>query len=217
MTWPCVLLLSLPASAPPPPGLRDTLLPLLRAHKGQAAVGVLHLDSGRSWFYRADRVLPSASLIKLPILIETYLQADAGKFKLTDKVSLRDDDKVRGSGILTYHFSEGATLSVRDLARLMVAYSDNTATNMVIDKVGIREVNKRLAAWGLTETRLNAKVGRGSTTCVNPARTRLYGLGSTTAREMIALLEILMMQDKVRPALKQAILGHLANNEDKYK
>ena len=97
--------------------------------------------------------MPTASLIKLPVLIEAYLQADEGKFKLTDKIELKESDKVPGSGILTYHFSEGASLPIRDVLRLMIAFSDNTATNLVLDKVGIANVNKRMADWGLKETR----------------------------------------------------------------
>src|SRR5262249_50273707 len=71
--------------------------------------------------------------------------------------------------------------------------------------------------WGFKETRLNAKVFRGSTTSVDKKRTAKYGLGSTTAREMAGLWELLMLTDKVRPPLKQAILHHLRNNSDKDK
>ena len=92
--------------------------------------------------------MPTASLIKVAVLIETYLQADEGKFKLTDKVTLHESDKVPGSGFLTGHFSEGASFSIRDAVRLMVALSDNTATNLVLDQVGIANVNKRMEAWG---------------------------------------------------------------------
>ena len=217
-----VLLLTLPAVAPPaadqPPSvLAARLTALAKAHKGKVAIAVKHLENGETFYLNADAVMPTCSLIKLPVLIETYLQADEGKFNLTDKAALKDADRVPGSGILTYHFSEGATLSVRDLVRLMIAFSDNTATNMVIDKVGIAAVNKRMADWGLEETRLNAKVFRGGTTSVNPARTKRYGLGSTTAREMVRLLDELMLGERVRPALKQAILQHLRKNEDKDK
>jgi beta-lactamase class A len=211
------LLLALPGTAPPESGLAARLAPLAKAHKGKVCIAVKHLETGETYFLDADRVMPTASLIKLPVLIEAYLQADAGKFKLTDKVELKESDKVPGSGILTTHFSEGASLSVRDLIRLMIAYSDNTATNLVIDKVGIASVNKRMADWGLKETRLNAKVFRGSTTSVDPKRTDRYGLGSTTAREMVRLLEELMLTERVRSALKQAIVGHLRKNEDKDK
>jgi beta-lactamase class A len=189
----------------------------VKAHKGKVAIAVKHLETGETCFINADAVMPTCSLIKLPILIEAYLQADAGNFKLTDKVVLEDSARVPGSGVLTSHFSAGVALPIRDLIRLMIALSDNTATNLVLDKVGIANVNKRMAAWGLKETRLNAKVFRGSTTSVDPARTKRYGLGSTTAREMLRLLDELMLSERVRPPLKQAILGHLRKNEDKDK
>jgi beta-lactamase class A len=216
-----LLLLAIPAGPPatdqPQSDLATRLSSLAKSHKGKVAIAVKHLETGESFYLDADAVMPTCSLIKLPVLIETYLQADEGKFKLTDKVALKEADRVPGSGILTYHFSEGASLSVRDLTRLMIAFSDNTATNMVIDKVGIASVNKRMADWGLKETRLNAKVFRGSTTSVAPDRTKRYGLGSTTAREMVMLLEELMVGERVRPPLKQAILHHLRKNEDKDK
>lgn len=199
------------------PTLAERIDPLVKAHKGVAAVAVKDLQTGESYHHNADRVMPTASLIKFPVLLEAYLQADEGKFALADKVVLKDADKVPGSGILTKHFNEGASFSVRDACRLMVAYSDNTATNLVIDKVGIAAVNKRMADWGFKETRLNAKVFRGSTTSVDKKRTQKYGLGSTTAREMAGLWEVLMLTDKVRPPLKQAVLNHLRNNMDRDK
>ena len=67
--------------------------------------------------------MPTASLIKVAVLVETYMQADEGKVNLRDTVTLRDADKVPGSGILTYHFSEGATFPLRDAVRLMIAFS----------------------------------------------------------------------------------------------
>ncbi len=213
-----LLLLTAPAAGlPPPRGLEARLAPLVKAHKGTVAIAVKHLETGETYYLNADDVMPTASLIKVAVLIEAYLQADEGKFKLTDKLTLRESDKVPGSGILTYHFSEGAALPLRDAVRLMIAFSDNTATNLVLDKVGIANVNKRMAGWGLKETRINAKVFRGGTTSVDPARTRRYGLGSTTAREMAKLFEELGAGDRLRSALKQAVLGHLKKNEDKQK
>src|SRR5439155_16621973 len=133
----------------------------------KAAVAVKHLGTGETYSLNADRVMPTASLIKLPVLIEAYLQAVEGKVKLTDTVTLRDADKVPGSGILTANFSDGATFPLRDAVRLMTVFSDNTATNLVLDRVGIKAVNERMKAWGLKETRLNAKVFLGDTTSVD--------------------------------------------------
>jgi beta-lactamase class A len=99
----------------------------------------------------------------------------------------------------------------------MSALSDNTATNLVLDKVGIANVNKRMASFGLKETRINAKVFRGSTTSVDPARTKKYGLGSTTAREMVTLFEKIQSGNEFRSAIKLVMLEHLKKNDDKDK
>lgn len=197
--------------------LESRLRPLIESHQGKVAVAIKHLGTGETFYHQADQVMPTASLIKLPVLIEAYLQADEGKLSLREEVTLRESEMVPGSGLLTYHFSDGARFSLRDACRLMIAFSDNTATNLVIDRVGIVAVNQRMTAWGLKETRLNAKVFRGSTTSVDKVRTAKYGLGSTTAREMAALWEQLIVGDKLRPALSRAILGHLKHNDDKDK
>jgi beta-lactamase class A len=197
--------------------LESRLASLAEAHQGKTAIAVKNLETGESYYRNADEVMPTASLIKIAVLIELYQQAQEGKLKLADRVTLRKADKVPGSGILTDHFSDGAEFSLRDAARLMIAFSDNTATNLVLERTGIKSVNKRMEEWGFPETRINAKVFRGSTTSVDPARTRRYGLGSTTAREMVGLLEQLQTGDRLRPYYKLAALNHLRKNDDKYK
>src|SRR5262245_38693678 len=99
------------------PSLETRLHPLAKAHKGKVAIAVKHLGTGEAYFLNADRVMPTASLIKLPVLIEAYLQAVEGKLKLSDTLTLRDADKVPGSGILTANFSDGATFPLRDALR----------------------------------------------------------------------------------------------------
>jgi beta-lactamase class A len=193
------------------------LAPLAEAHKGKVAVAVKNLESGESYYRNADEVMPTASLIKIAVLIDVYQQAQEGKLKLRDRVRLRAADKVPGSGILSEHFSDGAEFSLRDAARLMIAFSDNTATNLLLDRIGIKSVNKCMKAWGFPQTRLNAKVYLRETTSVDPERSRRYGLGSTTAREMAGLLEELQTSDRLRPFYKQSVLNHLAHNADKDK
>ena len=199
------------------PTLESRLAPLAKAHKGKVAIAVKNLTTDETYYLNADEPMPTASLIKVAVLVDTYLQADEGKIKLTDKVTLHDSDKVPGSGFLTAHFSDGAMFSIRDAVRLMVSVSDNTATNLVLDQVGILNVNKRMEAWGCPNTRINAKVFRGSTTSVDPKRTEKYGLGSTTAREMVSIFEQIQGNERLRPALKQCVLAHLRSNEDKDK
>ena len=99
----------------------------------------------------------------------------------------------------------------------MIVYSDNTATNMVLDKVGIKAVNERMASLGLKETRINAKVFKGSTTSVDPARTKQYGLGSTTANETLKLVELLHKGELVSADASKAMLEHMKKCDDKDK
>jgi beta-lactamase class A len=193
------------------------LLPLIKAHKGKVAVAIKHLDNGETFYHDADEEMPTASLIKFPIMLEVYLQASEGKVKLSDTVTLRKADMVPGSGILTYHFSEGATFPLRDAVRLMMVYSDNTATNLVLDKIGLDSTNKRLDGWGLPKTKINAKVFLGAKTSLDPARTKKFGLGSTTAREMVLLLEKVHQGKVVSPEVCKEMLGHMKKCDDKLK
>ncbi|MFM7918964.1 MAG: serine hydrolase, partial [Planctomycetaceae bacterium] len=103
-----------------------------------------------------------------------------------------------GSGILTGHFSSGLQLSVRDAMRLMIRYSDNTATNLVVRETGLPAVAACMQELGYAETRLNSFVYRGDTT-IAPERSRLYGLGSTTALETIGLLEQIQRGTAAKP------------------
>jgi beta-lactamase class A len=197
--------------------LESRILPLIKAHTGNVAVAVKHLRTGESYFYEADKVMPTASLIKFPVMAEVYQQVEEGKIKLTDPVTLRKEDMVQGSGILTEHFSEGATFPLRDAVRLMIVYSDNTATNLVLDKIGIKSTAGRMEAWGFPNTKIHAKVFKGSTTSVFPDRTKEFGLGSTTAREMIGLLEKLHEGKLVGPTASKEMLEHMKRCDDKEK
>jgi beta-lactamase class A len=195
--------------------LAGKLQPIIDTHKGQIAVAVKHLDTGEAFVHHADDVMPTASLIKLAIMVDTYWQAEEKKVDLTKTLTLAKDDKVPGAGILTDHFSDGATFPLRDAIRLMIVYSDNTATNMVLDHVGIKNVNARMEALGLPQTKINAKVFKGSTTSVDADRTKKYGLGSTTANETIGLLAKIHKHDAIPPQACTAMLPHLKANDDK--
>jgi beta-lactamase class A len=197
--------------------LADRLTPLAKAHKGKVAIAVKHLGNGESWFLDGDAEMPTASLIKFPIMLEVYMQVSESKLKLSDQVVLRKEDMVPGSGILTEHFSDGATFSLRDAVRLMMVFSDNTATNLVLDKIGLPSTNKRMDAWGCPHTRINAKVFKGSTTSIDKERTKKFGLGSTTAREMVQLLEKVYKNDVVSAEVCKEMLGHMKKCDDRTK
>jgi beta-lactamase class A len=132
--------------------LADQLEPLIQAHEGQVAIAVKNLTTGETYEYKADAVMPTASLIKFPVMIEAYRQAAEGKLDLKAMITLKEADKVPGSGILTDHFSPGLTLSLRDAIRLMIVYSDNTATNLVLDAIGLPATAETMAKMGLPES-----------------------------------------------------------------
>src|SRR5579884_2740285 len=94
--------------------LESRLAPLAEAHQGKVAIAVKNLDTGESHYRNADEIMPTASLIKVAVLVDLYQQAQEGKVKLTERVTLRRADKVPGSGILTDHFSDGAEFSLRE-------------------------------------------------------------------------------------------------------
>ena len=197
--------------------LASRLESLAKTHKGKVAIAVKHLGTGESYYLNADEPMPSASLIKLPVMIEVYQQVAEGKIKLSDLVTLRQEDKVQGSGVLTDHFSPGVTFPLHDAVHLMIAVSDNTATNLVLDKIGIGATALRMEAWGFPNTKIHAKSFRGDKTSVFPERTKRFGLGSTTAREMVALLERMHQGKLVSAAACKDMLALLRQCEDHEK
>ncbi len=204
------------AAAGPPLPLADRLQPLIDAHRGVVSVAVKHLGTGEFFGYRADQPMPTASLIKFPVLIELYRQSEAGKVDLQQLVTLRDEDKVPGSGILTYHFSNGAQFPLRDAARLMIVYSDNTATNLVVDRIGLPATRDAMRELGCPNTQLNAKVFRRDTS-IAPERSQQFGLGSTTAAEMLSLFERLAAGELVGEKAREAMMEDLYACDDRTK
>ena len=125
---------------------------------GVLGVAIMDLTDGRTLLWHADDVYPTASSIKIAVLAELYRQAQEGKLKLTDLYTVRKEDDVPDSSIfngLTYGVTQ---VTLRDLATMMIAVSDNSATNVLIDKVGMDNVNAMLAAQGLKQTKLQRKM-----------------------------------------------------------
>jgi beta-lactamase class A len=197
------------------PTLESRLKPIADKHKGTIAIAVKNLATGESYTLNADEVLQTASLIKLAVMVEAYRQLDAKKVDFAKTLTLTKDDKVPGSGVLTEHFSDGATFPLRDAVRLMTVFSDNTATNMVLDQVGLKAVNEMTKELGLPETRINSKVYKRSTSSVDLARSEKYQLGSTTANETVKLLELIHTGKAASAESCKAMLGHLEKNDDK--
>lgn len=195
----------------------SVLRPLIDLHAGKVAVAIEVLDANNEtksrWDHLGTQVMPTASLIKLAIMIEAYRQADRGTLSLDELVRLTEQDKVPGSGILTDHFSDGAAIPLRDLIRLMIRYSDNTATNLVLDKIGLESTAATMTAIGFPETQVHSKVYRRDTS-INMERSDQYGLGSTTANDTVRLLVGIERGELARQKSCQEMLGHLLACDD---
>jgi beta-lactamase class A len=118
---------------------------------GTMGVYVHHLTRGETAALEADRPFQMASVFKVPLLAELMSQAAVGARSLDDQITLADEMKAPGSGVLK-ELSAGTRFTVRDLAMLMIIVSDNTATDILLDLVGTDAVNARIAACGLTRT-----------------------------------------------------------------
>jgi beta-lactamase class A len=127
-----------------------------RGLDGVLGVAVKDLTTGATLQVNADEVFPAASTLKMAILYEGYRQAEEGRLRL-DEVTCPSLPRVGGGGVLQ-ELSAQVSLTWRDLAVLMMGWSDNEATNLLIDKVGLEAVNSRLAGLGLETTRLRRKM-----------------------------------------------------------
>ena len=222
LRWAVRLLCALAALqlAPEPPALAqslsDRIEPLIAKHQGTVCVAIKHLATGETFFHRPQEVVPTASLIKFPVMIEYYRQVDAGKLSGERMVTLTQEDKVPGSGILTDHFANSSVLPLETINHLMIAFSDNTATNLVLDQIGIANVARTMQQLGLPETQIHSKVFRRDTSIAQD-RSQKYGLGSTTAADMLSLLEQLHARKLVSPEASERMLAHLLSCDDKTK
>jgi beta-lactamase class A len=193
--------------------LRPLLEQRIAQHKGTVGVAVIDLANGEKLSIRGEEQFPSASVIKLPILIELFHQIQRGPLKLSDPIYMLPSDQRPGSGVLNM-LSAPHVLTVGDAATLMIVLSDNSATNLIIDKVGIRTVNTRLDSLGLKTTRLNAKSFMVYATSVDSASTRIWGLGVTTPSDIATLLAGLYHGTMVSDTASKQMIAILKNNFD---
>jgi beta-lactamase class A len=167
--------------------LDQLLKSIAAAHQGRAAVFAHNLKTGAIASLEPDEAVQTASVIKLGILLDAAEQIRAGKASLEEKLVLSQKNQVQGSGVLG-QLTAPLTLTLRDTLHLMVVLSDNTATNMAIDRLGLAHINGTLRAAGLKQTVLYKKV-YVPTEAPMPADQPKFGLGKTTPREMASIME----------------------------
>jgi len=140
---------------------------------------------------QADRRVPGASTVKVLILVEAYAQAAEGTFDLGGHMTFLEEDRVGGSGSLQ-HERAGSTWTVRQLLRKMIAESDNVASNMLLQRLGMKNVNARAEKLGMQATRFERLF-------MDEEARRQRKENWTTAREMGRLMLSIFRREILKP------------------
>ncbi len=176
---------------------------------GVMGVAILDLTSGQKFLLHADDVFPQASSIKIAVLAELYHQAQQGKLKLTDLYTMQQSDLVPDSDIMG-GLTPGITrITLRDLATMMVAVSDNSATNVLIDRLGMENVNALMDSLGLPHTRLRRKMM--DLKAASEGRENI-----STPREMMTLLESIYEGKVLNKAMTDDFFKMLSTHKDSF-
>jgi beta-lactamase class A len=202
-----MMLQSTPAASAP---LHD----VVSRFPGEIGIFAKNLSTGETIAINADARFPTASVIKIAVMAETMQQVADGALSLDAIVRLRDEARVGGSGTLR-ELHDGAEVTLRDLLHLMIVVSDNTATNLLLEKVGTLKVNARMEAYGLKQTKIFRPTFRGGQPDCCPEEEREFGLGMSTPREMAALMELIATGRAVSAAASAQMFDILARQQDR--
>jgi beta-lactamase class A len=186
----------------------------IREFDGVVGLAAKNLDSGEEIVVNADSRFPTASTIKTAIMLEAWHLASQGTLAMDERLILREADKGGGSGVLN-GMSDGLAVPIRDLVHLMMVLSDNTATNLLVNRLGTKRINDRLLAYGLNETKIFRPTFRDGRADVHPELEREFGLGMSTPREMARLMELIATGRAVSAPASDAMLTTLRGQTDR--
>jgi len=157
-----------------------------------------NLDTGAAFGLGENERVRTASTIKVAIMVGVFAAVAEGRARWDEELILSESDKVGGSGVVR-ELSDGVRLPLRDLVHLMIVISDNTATNLLLDRITGDAVNREMDRLGLSETRVLRKilgggkdvkpVPSGWTEAGRKPENQRFGIGVSTPREMVSLLE----------------------------
>ena len=185
------------------------------AFRGRVSLYAKNLDTGAVYELGGDDRVRTASTIKIAVMVEAFARVAEGKAKWSDELQLTKEKKVSGSGILP-EFADGLRLTLRDAVTLMMTMSDNTATNLVVDVLSADAVNARMASLGLKEIRLMRKVfGGGESAEGKVEASKRFGLGRSTMREMVMLMEMLERGEVLSPAASKEMLDLMRREQER--
>ncbi len=187
--------------------------------KGRVWLYATNLDTGATYGLRENEKVRTASTIKLPILVAVHAAVEAGKANWTDRIALAESEKVYGSGVLS-EFAGGQSFQLGDLCNLMIVVSDNTATNLILDRFTADHINAVMDSLKLPNTRSMRKImGSGGPEGLSQAgaseENKRFGIGSSTPKEMVSLLEGLHAGAVISPTASKAILDVMKRQQYK--
>jgi beta-lactamase class A len=202
--------------------LEDAIRARIAEFPGAVSFYAKNLDTGQTAGVRESEPVRTASTIKLAIMTAVFDAVARGQAKWSEPLAVTPAGKVAGSGILGSEISDGVTLPLRDVVNLMIVLSDNTATNMILQRFSADAVNAWLDRLDLRGTRSMRKVmgseghpaDLGWSAAGKLPENRKYGIGVSTPRDMATLLEKLERGQIVSPAASQEMLAILKRNQD---
>jgi beta-lactamase class A len=192
----------------------DAIHDVIASFDGIVGLAARNLETGEEIAVNADARFPTASAIKTAVMLEAWHQAADGILPLDRRVTLREADKVGGSGVLN-GLADGLELEVRDLIHLMIVLSDNTATNMLVNRLGTRRIDDRLLSYGLTQTKIFRPTFRDGKPDIHPDLEKEFGLGMSTPREMVKLMALIAEGRAVDAKSSAAMLETLRRQQDR--
>ena len=213
--------LMIPAAAAQP--LTDSLKARIADFQGTVYLYAKNLESGASVGIRESERVRTASTIKLPIMMAVFDAVARGQAKWTDVLTVSEAEKVSGSGIIGSEISDGVQLPLRDVLHLMIVLSDNTATNMILERFTAEAVNVYMDKIGIRSTRSLRKVRGNGSELKSPSgwsaagkhpENQKYGLGVSTPRDMVTILEKLERGEIVSPEASREMIVILKRCQD---
>ncbi len=203
--------------------LQDQIGAHIRDFPGTVSLYAKNLDTGKTVAIRSTDPVRTASTIKLPILLTVFDQVANGKAKWTEMLTVTAQEKVSGSGIIGTELSDGVQLPLSDVIHLMMVLSDNTATNMVLQRISADAVNAYLDKIGIKTTRSMRKVRGDGNALRAPSgysaagklpENEKYGLGVSTPKDMATMMEKLESGEAVSAAASREILAIMKRCRD---
>ncbi|MFH1684464.1 MAG: serine hydrolase [Candidatus Margulisiibacteriota bacterium] len=182
--------------------LNQKINPLVQPYDKKVGLCFIDLETDRELQVNGGRKYPAASVAKMPIMAAAYHLAESGKLNLDQTLLFKEKDKLEGSGVLRW-MKAGKKYSIRNLIRMMISLSDNTATKMVIDRIGIENINNYIKDLGLNNTQI---VDR--TMLNEPSSEKI---NQTSPQDMAYLCRMIQKATHFSPKSSEQMLAYMKN------